>query len=107
MVNIAHFDALPAPRPRGGGIGSKAKLALVESLLAEEEARTCAVVALRWLVRHAGVERAVCAVVDAENGRLSGLTGIGVAVTAVDGFSLDLADRTQAALWAVRHGVAG
>jgi PAS domain S-box-containing protein len=104
VVNIAHFDALPTPRPRGGGIGSKAKLALVDSLLAEEEARSCAVVALRWLVRHAGVERAVCAAVDAENGRLSGLTGIGVTVASVDGFSLDLADRTHPLVVALSGG---
>jgi PAS domain S-box-containing protein len=104
LVNIAHFDALPAPRPRGGGIGSKAKLALVDALLAEEEARSCAVVALRWLVRHAGVERAVCAVVDAENGRLAGLTGIGVTLASVDGFGLDLADRTHPLVVALSGG---
>ena len=104
MVNIAHFDALPGPRPRGGGIGSKAKLALVDALLGEEEARSCAVVALRWLVRHAGVERAVCAVVDTENGRLSSLTGIGVTLASVDGFSLDLADRTHPLIVALSGG---
>jgi len=104
LVNIAHFDALPSPRPRGGGIGSKAKLALVDALLTEEEARPCAVVALRWLVRHAGVERAVCAVVDTENGRLSGLTGIGVTLASVDGFGLDLADRTHPLVVALSGG---
>jgi len=104
LVNIAHFDALPTPRPRGGGIGSKAKLALVDALMAEEEARPCAVVALRWLVRHVGVERAVCAVVDNENGRLSGLTGIGVTLASVDGFGLDLADRTHPLVVALSGG---
>src|SRR3954447_22709226 len=91
---MAHLDAAPSPRPRaGGGIGARPKLALVEALLAEEEARPCSVVALRWLVRYAGVERAVCAVVDTETGPLSGLTGIGVSLASVDSFNLDLADR--------------
>src|SRR4051794_23346811 len=105
---MAHFDAAPSPRsprPRaGGGIGSRAKLALVEALLAEEEARPCAVVALRWLVRHAGVERAVCAVADSESGRLLGLTGIGVPPASVDAFSLDLADRTHPLVVALSGG---
>src|SRR4029077_689637 len=52
------------------------------SLLAEEEARSCGVVSLRWLVRHAGVERAVCAVADSESGHLLGLAGIGVTASA-------------------------
>jgi PAS domain S-box-containing protein len=95
VVSLAHLDVLPPPRSRGSGIGSKAKLALVESLLAEEEARSCAMVALRWLMRHAGVERAVCAVAEGETGRLFGLAGIGVGTAALEAFSLDLADRTH------------
>jgi PAS domain S-box-containing protein len=94
MASVAHLDVLPAPRG-GGSIGSKAKLALVDALLAETEARPCAALALRWLARYAGVDRAVCAAVDAESGRLVGLTGLGVSPSAVDGFSLDLADRTH------------
>src|SRR5881628_1891702 len=91
---MAHLDAAPSPRsprPRaGGGIGSRAKLALVE--------------ALRWLVRHAGVERAVCAVADGESGRLLGLTGIGVSIASVDGFNLDLGDRTHPLVVALSGG---
>ena len=105
---MAHLDVVPSPRsprPRvGGGIGAKAKLSLVEALLAEEEARPCAVVALRWLVRHAGVERAVCAVADSESGRLLGLTGIGVSITSVDSFNLDLGDRTHPLVVALSGG---
>src|SRR3954453_15820579 len=102
---MAHLDAVPGPRPRaGGGIGSKPNLALVEALLAEEEARPCAVVALRWLVRHAGVERAVCAVADSESGRLLGLTGIGVSIASVDAFNLDLGDRTHPLVVALSGG---
>ncbi len=104
MVSLAHLDVLPPPRPRGGSVGSKAKLALVDALLAEEEARPCAVVALRWLVRHTGVERIVCAVADSESGRLLGLTGIGVSVSSVDSFSLDLGDRTHPLVVALSGG---
>jgi PAS domain S-box-containing protein len=101
MVSVAHLDALPRSR---GGISSKVKLALVESLLAEQEARPCAVLTLRWLERHAGVERALCAVVDHETGRLQGLTGMGVAVAAVDSFGLEAGDRTHPLLVALSGG---
>jgi PAS domain S-box-containing protein len=94
MASVAHLDVLPSPRG-GGSVGSKAKLSLVDALLAEPEARPCAVLALRWLARYAGVERAVCAAVDAESGRLVGLTGLGVSPGAVDAFNLDLTDRTH------------
>ena len=104
MVSLAHLDVLPPPASRGGGVGSKAKLGLVSALLAEEEARPCAVVALRWLVRHAGVERAVCAVADSESGRLIGLTGIGVPPSSVDSFSLDLGDRAHPLVVALSGG---
>ncbi len=92
MASVAHFDVLSRPR---GSIGSKAKLSLVEALLAEQEARPCAVLTLRWLERHAGVQRAVCVMVDHESGRLAGTSGIGVGLAAVDAFSVDLADRTH------------
>jgi PAS domain S-box-containing protein len=104
VVSLAHLDVLPPPRPRGGGTSSKAKLGLVSALLAEEDARPCAVVALRWLVRHAGVERAVCAVADSESGRLVGLTGIGVPAASIDAFSLDLGDRTHPLMVALSGG---
>jgi PAS domain S-box-containing protein len=93
VVSLARLEVLT--RPAAGSVGSKAKLALVDALLAEEEARLCAVAALRWLTRHAGVEKAVCAVADGEIGHLVGLAGIGVPAAAVDAFSLDLADRTH------------
>ncbi|HEY7216735.1 MAG TPA: ATP-binding protein [Thermoanaerobaculia bacterium] len=85
-------------------MGSKAKLSLVEALLAEQEPRACVVLALRWLSRHAGVERAVCAMVDGENGRLTGATGMGLSLAAVDAFSLDLGDRTHPLIIALDGG---
>src|SRR5436305_7080356 len=94
MGSVAHLDVLPVPRG-GGSIGAKAKLSLVDALLAEHEVRPCALLALRWLARHTGIERALCLAVDPESGRLAGLTGLGVPPAAVDAFSLDLADRAH------------
>lgn len=85
-------------------MGSKAKLALVDALLAEQEARPCAVLTLRWLARFAGADRAVCAVVDLESGKLIGMTGMGVPLAATDAFSLDLADRTHPLMVALAGG---
>jgi signal transduction histidine kinase len=101
VASVAHLDALPHSR---GSIGSKAKLSLVEALLAEQEPRACAVLTLRWLSRHAGVERAMCAMVDGESGRLAGWTGLGLSLAAVDTFSLDLADRTHPLIIALDGG---
>jgi PAS domain S-box-containing protein len=101
VASVAHLDVLPRS---GSGIGSKAKLALVDGLLAEQEARPCAVLTLRWLQRHAGVERAVFAAVDNEGGKLTSMTGMGVSLAAVDSFSLDLVDRTHPLVVALAGG---
>jgi PAS domain S-box-containing protein len=101
MVSIAQLDAFPRSR---SVVGSRVKLALVDALFAEQEAKICAVLALRWLERHVGIGRAVCAVVDHDNGRLYGLTGMGVALAALDDFSLDLADRTHPLIVALAGG---
>jgi len=93
VASAVSVGALPILR--NGGAGAKAKLALVDSLLAEQEVRPCAVLTLRWLARYAGVERALCTAVDLESGRLQGLIGMGLSVAAVDSFSLDLTDRTH------------
>ena len=82
------------PQARGG-VSSRVRLALVDALLAEQEVRPCAVLTLRWLARHAGIERGLCAVVESESGRLVGLTGVGLTLAAVDAFALDLNDRTH------------
>ena len=94
MGSVAQLDVLPSPRANSG-IGARVKLSLVDALLAEPEPRHAAVEALRWLARHAGVERGVCAVVDPEGGRLTGLAGLSVPSAVVDAFSLDLSDRTH------------
>ena len=101
MVSVAHFDALPRSR---GASSARTKLGFVEALLAEQEARPCAMLTLRWLGRYAGVERAVSAVVDHESGRLHGLAGMGVTMAAVDAFNLDLAERTHPLVVALSGG---
>jgi len=90
VARVAPFTATPQVR---GGVGSRARLALVDALLAEQEVRPCAVLTLRWLVRHAGIERGLCAVVENETARLVGLTGLGLSLAVVDAFGLDLNDR--------------
>jgi PAS domain S-box-containing protein len=94
MARVAQLKRPPEFRG-GAGVSQKAKLALMEALLAENEPRPCAVVVLRWLTRYAGIKRGFCTVVDHESGRLVGLTGIGVSLAALDGFSLDLSERTH------------
>ena len=101
MATIARLDVLSRSR---GGMGSRAKLTLVDALLSEQEARSCAVLALRWLERHAGIRHAVCAVIENESGRLSGLAGLGVPLTSVDAFNIDLADRTHPLVVALAGG---
>jgi len=75
--------------------GSRAKLSLVEGLLAEQDSRSCAVLALRWLTRHAGVRRGFCAVVDSDGSRLNGFAGYGVPLAEVDAWSLELGERSH------------
>jgi PAS domain S-box-containing protein len=95
MARVAQLEPPPDPLRGGTGAGSKAKLALVEALLAEQEGRPCALFVLRWLARHAGIERGFCAVAEGEIGRLIGLTGIGVPLAGLDSFTLNLDDRTH------------
>ena len=57
--------------------------------------RPCAVLTLRWLARHAGIDRGLCAVVETETAQLVGLTGLGLSLASVDAFNLDLNDRTH------------
>src|SRR3954469_7383952 len=94
MGSVARLDVLPSSRS-SSSTGARTKLSLVDVLLAEPEPRHCAEETLRWLARHAGIERAVCAVVDPDGGRLTSLTGLGVTPAAVESFSLDLLDRTH------------
>jgi PAS domain S-box-containing protein len=101
VARVAHLDDPPRA---GRGAGSKARLSLAEGLLAEVEERACAVFAMRWLAHHAGVERCLCAVAEGDGTRLTGLSGFGLAVADVDGFSLDLTERTHPLVLALVGG---
>ncbi|MGH9362717.1 MAG: histidine kinase dimerization/phospho-acceptor domain-containing protein, partial [Thermoanaerobaculia bacterium] len=89
MQPLAPFQLTPPPRTT---VGARSRLAFAEGLLSEPEVRPCAVLALRWLARHAGLERGLVALVDGEAERLIGLSGYGLSLADVDGFKLDLAD---------------
>src|SRR5436305_9736831 len=96
---VARVKAVPPP---GAGSGARAKLALLELLLAEQDARGCAALALAWLARHAGVERSLCAVVD--DVHLVGLAGHGLPGTVVESFRLDLSHRSHPLVLALVSG---
>src|SRR5262247_3443337 len=79
------------------------RLAFAEFLLACDDPAECAQRALEWLGEHADLRHGLCAAVDPEQGRLSGLAGRGLAPSEVSGFGLDLEDRDHplvAALYA-------
>jgi PAS domain S-box-containing protein len=97
---IARFKAVPSP---GAGSGGRAKLALLELLLGEQDARACATLALAWLARHAGVERSLCAIVE-DGVYLVGLAGRGLPSAVVESFRLDLAQRSHPLVLALVSG---
>src|ERR1700731_1922473 len=78
-----------------GGASARHRVSLVEGLLAEQDGRACAVLTLRWLERHASVERSLCAVVDGEGNHLVVLSGTGIPFSEAEGFRLDLGERTH------------
>jgi PAS domain S-box-containing protein len=92
MNPVVPLELPSAPR---SSASARARLALTEQLLVEQEERPCAVLTLRWLARHAGLRRGAVLVVDAEASRLVGMTGFAVPLADIDGFSLDLADSTH------------
>jgi PAS domain S-box-containing protein len=101
---VAQPAQLNVPAGLARGASSKARLSLVEGLLAEQDERACAVFALRWLARHAGVERCLCAVAEGEGNRLTGLTGLGLSLAEVDAFGVDLTERTHPLVLALVGG---
>jgi signal transduction histidine kinase len=92
MSQPAQLSEVPGLR---GGAGARHRVALVEGLLAEQDGRACAALALRWLERHAGIERSLCAVVDPDGNHLVGWSGTGMPFSEVEGFRLDLGERTH------------
>lgn len=92
MNPVAPLELHRVPR---SGASARARLALAEQLLAEQDVRPCAVITLRWLARHAGLGRGMVVVVDNDATRLVGLTGFAVPLAEVDSFAVDLGDSTN------------
>jgi signal transduction histidine kinase len=99
---LARLGAVPAFGTSSGS-GAAARLALVGSLLAEQDPRACAALALAWLARHAGAERTLCAVVE-DGAHLVGLAARGLPAAAVQGFRVDLAQRSHPLVLALVAG---
>ena len=78
--------AAEAPRDPG----AEARLALAEFFLATDDARECAQATVDWLCEHTGARRAVCALLDAETGRMAGIAYRGVAAQQIDSLGLAL-----------------
>src|SRR5262245_9629707 len=69
---------------------AEAKAMLAEAVMGCGDLANCAQAALRWLGVHAGVDRAICAVVDEDSRRLVGVVGDGVPHAKVLEFAIDL-----------------
>src|SRR2546426_1076270 len=59
----------PGP-PLEGESNAAARLSLVELLLTSDSARECAQATVDWLALKAGAKRAICALIDAESGKV-------------------------------------
>jgi signal transduction histidine kinase len=75
--------SIPTPPRRGGtarsaGVAAAARLALAETLLASDEDVECARAAVEWLGQRAGARRAICALIDAESGKMLQVVAHGV-----------------------------
>jgi signal transduction histidine kinase len=70
--------------------GAAARLALAEVLLASDAAAECAQATVSWLGDHAGARRAICALIDAESGRIAHVAAHGVPSAQLDSLGLAL-----------------
>lgn len=91
-MEVARLDTAKGSR---GSPDPAKRLALTDALLAEGDARECALRTLEWLAAEAGVERGLCAQVEPEGRTLRGLAGLGVAAAEVEAMAVDLAQRTH------------
>ena len=89
-----------------------ARLALAESLLLTDEAGECAQAAVEWLGVRAGARRAVCALFDAETGKLERVHSHGMARAQIESLSVALEEPDHPLVFALagrtprRNGVA-
>jgi signal transduction histidine kinase len=86
--------AVSAPAQTRGALeaasaaGAPARLALAEVLLTSDAAAECAQATVSWLADHAGARRAICALIDAESGRIERVASHGVPSAQLDSLSL-------------------
>src|SRR5436309_591897 len=88
-----HLESRGAVLLKSSRASTDDKLAIVEALVACEDLAECASRCTEWLGEHAGVDKALCLVVDSGRQRLIGLGGWGVSPAEVERFSLELEDR--------------
>ncbi len=86
-MGVARLDTA---RGSPGSQDPAKRLALTDTLLAEGDAKSCALRTLEWLAAEAGAERGLCAVVEPDGGRLRGLVGLGVDDAEVESLEVDL-----------------
>ncbi|MCC6551795.1 MAG: HAMP domain-containing histidine kinase [Polyangiaceae bacterium] len=96
----ATFGAYPAPR----GDDAEARVALLEFLLASDDAVACAQRAVEWLGERTGIERILCAVADPARGLLIGAAGWGLPPPAVSELTCDLTRRDDPLVRALAGG---
>lgn len=87
--------ALQALAPKPVRALGEAKVALLEFLLASNDAVECARRAAEWLGQHAGVSRVLVTAVNEEASRLVGIAAHRIAPERVNRFSVDLDDRNH------------
>jgi len=91
-MGVARLDAARGSR---GSRDPVKRLALTDTLLAEGDARSCALRTLEWLAAEAGATRGLCLVLEPEGRRLRGLAAVGVDGDGVEGMTVELSQRTH------------
>jgi signal transduction histidine kinase len=78
--------------PLEGEADAAARLPLLELFLTSDDARECAQATVDWLAERAGARRAVCAIIDGENGKVQSVVAHGVPPSQLNGLSIALED---------------
>jgi signal transduction histidine kinase/PAS domain-containing protein len=88
---------------KGGAlVGADVRLSLTELLLRTDEPSVCAQHCLEWLAAHAGVERGICSSLDEDGKRLVGVASVGVSPLQVAEFWVEVEERTNPLIQALR-----
>jgi len=91
-MGVARLDTARGSR---GSKDPAKRLALIDALLSEGDAASCALCTLEWLAAEAGAERGLCALVETEGRSLRGLVGHGVDDAEVEAMVVDLGQSTD------------